>query len=182
MNIKDIYTGIQKHIEIKLNRLCIKCKGNGDNDHNLNITCLNCNVLDYIKIIQGRIEIKNNCSNGMGIIIKNKWSECDGKRVTNQIKEFILKGMPSGKQFVFEKESDEFPEFESGDVIIKVNIDNNDNEFIRCGADLIYKMDINFKECICGFNKMIKHINGKKIRIKSKEGEWINPNEKKIIL
>ena len=28
---------------------------------------------------------------------------------------------------------------------------------------------------------MIKHINGKKIRIKSKEGELINPNEKKII-
>ena len=79
--------------------------------------------------------------------------------------------MPSGKQFVFEKESDEFPEFESGDVIIEVNIDNNDNEFIRYGADLIYKMDINFKECICGFNKMIKHFNGKKIRIKSKEGE-----------
>ena len=79
--------------------------------------------------------------------------------------------MPSGKQFVFEKESDEFPEFESGDGIIEVNIDNNNNEFIRCGADLIYKMDINFKECICGFNKVIKHINGKKIRIKSKEGE-----------
>ena len=72
MNIKDIYTGIQKHIEIKLNRLCIKCKGNGDNDPNLNITCLNCNGLGYIKIIQGRIEIKNNSSNGMGIIIKNK--------------------------------------------------------------------------------------------------------------
>ncbi len=185
MNIKDIHTGIQKHIEKKLNRLCIKCKGNSDNDHNLNTICLNFNGLGYIKIIQGRIEIKNNCSNGMGIIIKNKYSECDGKRITNQIKKFILnieKGMPSGKQFVFEKERDEFPGFESGDVIIEVNIDNNDNEFIRCGADLTYKMDINFKECICGFNKMIKHINGKKIRIKSKERELINPNEKKIIL
>ena len=29
------------------------------------------------------------------------------------------------------------------DVIIEINIDNNNNEFIRCGADLIYKMDIN---------------------------------------
>ncbi len=142
MNIKDIYIGIQKHIEIKLNRLCIKCKGNSDNDHNLNTICLNFNGLGYIKIIQGRIEIKNNCSNGMGIIIKNKYSECDGKRITNQIKKFILnieKGMPSGKQFVFEKERDEFPGFESGDVIIEVNIDNNDNEFIRCGADLSFK-------------------------------------------
>ena len=182
MNIKDIYTGIQKHIEIKLNRLYIKCKGNGDNESNLNTTCLNCNGLDYIKIIQGRIEIKNNCSkcNGMGMIIKNKCSEYDEKRETNQIKEFILnieKGKSSGKQFEFEKESDEFPGFESGDVIIEVNIDNNDNEF--SGADLIYKMDINFKECIYGFNEVIKYVNGKKIRIKSKEGELMNPNEKR---
>ena len=186
VNIREIYSGVQKHVEIKLNRLCIKCKGNGDNDPNLNTTCLNCNGLGFITIIQGRIEIKRNCTNcnGMGYIIKNKCSECDGKRITNQIKEFILnieKGMPSGKQFVFEKESDEFPGFEPGDIIIEVNIEKKDNDFMRFGADLIYKMDINFKECICGFNKVIKHINGKKIRIKSKEGELINPNEKKII-
>ena len=182
VNINEIYTGIQKKIEIKLNKICQKCKGNGDNDPNLNTTCSNCNGNGYTKIIQERTEIKNTCfkCNGTGINIKNKCSECDGKRVNKQNKIFLInieKGMPK-KQFVFEKESDEFPGFESGDVIIEVNVDN-DGEFKRFGADLIYKMDVNFKEIVCGFDKVVKHVNGKKIRIRSKE--IINPNEKKII-
>ena len=167
VNIKEIYTGIEKKINLKLNKICSKCKGNGDENPNLNTTCSNCNGEGFIKTIQERTEIKITCfkCNGTGINIKNKCSECEGKRIINKNKEFVInieKGMPK-KQFVFEKESDEFPGFESGDVIIEVNVDD-DGEFKRFGADLIYKMDVNFKECVCGFNKVIKHINGKKIK------------------
>lgn len=53
--------------------------------------------------------------------------------------------------------------------------------FTRNGLDLIFKMEINFKESIIGFERQLTHINSKKYKIKNKPGEIISPlSEKRI--
>ena len=57
----------------------------------------------------------------------------------------------------------------------------NHNLFTRNGLDLIYNMEINFKESIIGFERELIHINSKKYKIKNKPGEIISPlSEKRI--
>jgi len=57
----------------------------------------------------------------------------------------------------------------------------NHNLFTRNGLDLIFKMEINFKESIIGFERQLTHINSKKYKIKNKSGEIISPlSEKRI--
>ena len=53
--------------------------------------------------------------------------------------------------------------------------------FTRNGLDLIFKMEISFKESIIGFERQLTHINSKKYKIKNKPGEIISPlSEKRI--
>tara|TARA_Y100000992_G_scaffold217748_2_gene150530 strand:- start:23368 stop:24183 length:816 start_codon:yes stop_codon:yes gene_type:complete len=57
----------------------------------------------------------------------------------------------------------------------------NHKLFTRNGLDLIFKMNITFKESITGFERELTHINSKKYKIKNKVGEIISPvSEKKI--
>ena len=68
----------------------------------------------------------------------------------------------------------------SGDVKIKIIL-TPDNIFKRRGLDLIYTKNISFKESICGFSFILKHINGKSYTINNNTGIIINPNYKTSI-
>lgn len=66
------------------------------------------------------------------------------------------------------------------DLKILIVLDNH-VLFTRNGLDLIFKMEINFKESIIGFERQLTHINSKKYKIKNKPGEIISPlSEKRI--
>jgi DnaJ-class molecular chaperone len=55
------------------------------------------------------------------------------------------------------------------------------NLFERDGLDLIYKLNISFKESLVGVNKIFKHLNNKYYKINSKKGEIVyNTSEKKL--
>lgn len=57
----------------------------------------------------------------------------------------------------------------------------NNTDFIRKGIDLYQKKDITLRDCLCGFNYDIKHINGKSYSLQNKKGNIISPNFKKGI-
>lgn len=59
---------------------------------------------------------------------------------------------------------------------IKVTINIIPNtEYTRDGLNLIYTLNISFKESLIGIHKIIKHLNNKHYKIISKQGEIINP-------
>ena len=62
-----------------------------------------------------------------------------------------------------------------GDVKIKFLLENNDI-FSRKGLDIVYTKTITFKESVCGFSFILKHINGKSYTINNNTGVIINPN------
>src|SRR5690606_36415117 len=60
---------------------------------------------------------------GKGHIISHPCSACQGKRVMRKTEEFVLhveKGMPRGHKVVFEGESDESPDWVTGDLYVQV--------------------------------------------------------------
>ena len=123
--------------------------------------------------------------NGQGETVdpKNKCKECDGKKVIKEKKVLevqIDKGAPNGEKYVLHGEADEFPGIEPGDVVIQV-VEQPQALFKRRGADLMVEKDITLFEALTGVDFVIKHLDGKKIRIKNNPGEVIKPSDIKTV-
>ena len=56
-----------------------------------------------------------------------------------------------------------------------------DNNFKREGLDIYFKLNLSFKESLIGFEYILKHLNNKNYKIKSKEGEIITNNTKMVL-
>ena len=189
VSLEDIYLGTEKQIEIKHFRICKKCKGSGGKNSSSVKKCSTCDGKGYRMVVQrmmmGIIQSQETCPdcNGKGEVIKEKCKECKGKKVTkeNKILKILLdKGAPDGKKYVFKGESDEFPDVEPGDIVVEIDIIEHKN-FIRKGADLIYKCDISLLEALTGIQIVITHLDQRKIMIKSKKGEIIKPGILKCV-
>lgn len=77
--------------------------------------------------------------------------------------------------------ADEYPDHDSGDVIVTVK-EKEHKVFKRKQADLAMTLNITLYEALCGFEREITHLDGCKHLIKSKKGEVIAPNSVKTIL
>jgi DnaJ family protein A protein 2 len=85
----------------------------------------------------------------------------------------IEKGAPDKKRYLFQGESDEFPGAIPGDVLVEIIIKKHD-KLNRIGADLAFEAKITLYEALTGFSFIFEHLDGKKVLIKSKEGEIVN--------
>ena len=191
VTLEEVYLGKDKFFKVERWRICKDCKGTGCKEPNAKITCSGCNGRGVKVVIQrhimGMIQTQQECPdcNGEGKIIreKDKCVSCKGKQVKRESKALKLmldKGAPDKKRYVFSGESDEVPDCEPGDVVVEINIKKHD-KFERKGADLIYKAKITLLEALTGFEFVIKHLDGREILIKSKEGDIIKPNVPKTI-
>ena len=60
---------------------------------------------------------------GKGKVIKEKCAKCQGEKVIDEQVELdveIERGAKEGEELVFEGESDEGPDFDAGDVLVKL--------------------------------------------------------------
>jgi DnaJ-class molecular chaperone len=158
ITLYDVHFGLKKTLNIKhevkcenCNKKCESCKGAGRKKQFMSI--------GPMQIIQ-----EQPCSdcNAHGIVKNNiSCSLCDNKGFTikeNIITIVIPKGVENGKQFVFKGlgEQAKHENEMSGDLIITVQIDDG-ILFKRNGLDLIYEVNISFKESIIGKEIAIPH-------------------------
>ena len=122
-------------------------------------------------------------SQGEMINEKDRCSACKGKRVTNETKILevhVDKGMRDEQKITFRGEGDQQPDVETGDVIIVLQQKPHE-KFQRTGNDLFLPLTISLTEALCGFNYVLKHLDGRHILIKSKAGEVLTPGSIKGI-
>jgi len=122
---------------------------------------------------------------GKGEVIdeKNKCKTCNGKKVTKEKKVIevdIDKGTPDNYQYTFHGEADEYPGMEAGDVII-VCKEVPHKKYKRKGADLLMEHTITLIDALTGVDFTITHLDGSMLRVKSKPGEVIKPDDLKTI-
>lgn len=92
----------------------------------------------------------------------------------------IEKGMKSGHKLKFSGEADEVPGTLPGDVVIVVQQKEHDR-FKRKGADLVESIDLTLTEALCGFTKVITHLDGRTLQIKVAPGEVTQHQAVKMI-
>jgi DnaJ-related protein SCJ1 len=86
----------------------------------------------------------NECG-GRGTVIKKACPHCQGQKVMDYTAQYTLEvtpGMPEGHEVVFEGEADESPDWEAGDVIVRVRSKKDVGGWRRKDANLYWKETI----------------------------------------
>lgn len=189
--LEDLYNGKTAKVAVNRDRICSKCDGKGGKAGAVN-SCSGCKGRGMKTTMQmlgpgmytQRTGPCDDC-NGTGEVIneKDKCKTCNGKKVVKEKKILevqIDKGAPNGEKYVFHGEADELPGSEAGDVIIQVQ-EQPHPVLKRKGADLLLEKEITLLESLTGIDFVLTHLDGKKIRIRNKQGEVIKPDDIKTI-
>lgn len=86
---------------------------------------------------------------GRGKVIKKQCPHCGGQKVVEHTADYTLEvtpGIPEGHEIVFEGESDESPDWEPGDIIIRVRTRKDKGGWRRKESSLYWKETIGIDE------------------------------------
>jgi len=189
ITLEESYNGGKKAFEYSRRCICIKCKGTGGANPAANNKCAGCQGKGIKNVMQrmGHIVLQSqqtcpDCK-GEGQVIKDKCKDCKGEKVTYMNKKInidIDKGVSDGHRYPFVNEGDEYPEIDTGDLFVEIFLEKH-KDFIRKGADLVYKIEISLVQALTGVSFILTHLDGRKILIKSKKDEVIKPGVFKTV-
>ena len=189
ISLEEAYNEGSKKVKFDCRVKCNKCKGTGSANPDAKITCETCKGKGVRVVIQrmGNMVLQSqqpcDVCHGEGKIIKEKCKDCKGEGVKKEKKEVTLqldKGVPDGHRYTMRGEGDQYPDVETGDLVLEINLDTHKN-FIRKGADLVYKKEISLLQALTGIKFVITHLDGRKIIIFTKPGEIIRPQKLKTV-
>jgi DnaJ-class molecular chaperone len=191
VDLKSIY--MKEEIDIIYERIlvCKTCTGLGCKSKNDISSCAPCGGSGFvIKMRQfgpGMIQqMQKQCDkcNGEGKIIRKEGlcNTCNGNKICKEKNKHKFKlnhSMKNGDRICIENIGCTLPDIsKQGDLIIILNVENSKN-WKRFDNNLELNVDILLSEALCGFVKIICHLDNKKLCIRS--NNIIKPNDKKII-
>lgn len=189
VSLKDVYCGKAIETQYNYKNTCIDCNGTGTKNGSKSV----CNICNgkgkTIKIrqvgpnmIQQVVMNCNKCKGtGKWIEPNNKCTICKGNSYiskTRKIKIPIKKGMDNGNKIQVTGKGHNLNGIKS-DLVILIVVENKSSKFIRCGKHLLTDIQLTLTQALFGFNKIIEHLDGKKILIS--HNSRTEPNTKKII-
>jgi len=189
VSLEELYNGAVRQLAVQKNVICDGCNGIGGKEGSVQ-KCDNCNGTGVdVKLRQigpGMVQqIQQPCSvcdrTGEKIKDKDRCKKCHGKKVIRERKILecnISPGMKDGQKIKFDKEGDQSPGIEPGDIIIV--LDEKEHQlFKRNGSDLHMKMNIELADALCGFTRLVKTLDKetRHIKIVSPPGEVIHPKK-----
>ncbi|KAF8896370.1 hypothetical protein BD779DRAFT_1433142 [Infundibulicybe gibba] len=176
VQLGDIYEGANIDFMIKKRILCDHCRGSGAASDGHIHKCSSCNG-SGVKVVKQQVNIPGNvaqsqvtCNDcgGRGTIIAKKCPHCDGQKVVDHTAHYTLEvtpGMPEGHEVVFEGEADESPDWEAGDVVLRVRSRKEKGGWRRKESSLYWKETIGIDEALLGFERNLTHLDGHVVQL-----------------
>lgn len=109
----------------------------------------------------------NECS-GRGTIIKKQCPHCKAQKIVDYTAHYTLEvepGMPEGYEVVYEGESNESPDWEAGDLLVRVRSKKDAGGFRRKESSLYWKQTISVEEALLGVDRNLTHLDGRTVRL-----------------
>ncbi len=177
LNLSEIVNGTEKKIKINKYIACNTCGSSGAQDSNSYSTCTTCNGSGRVTRISntflGQMQTTSACPacGGEGRIIKSKCTACHGEGVVKEDEIVTLKipaGVTEGMQMsVTGKGHAARRGGVNGDLLVVIEEEQHD-ELIRDGNDLIYNLFISVPEAIIGTTAEVPIVDSKaKIKIEA---------------
>lgn len=191
VSLEDMYNGKTSKLQLSKDIICRTCNGVGGKPGSVTV-CKTCHG-QGIRVSYQQIgpnmtrQFQTRCENCLGqgetMLDKDKCNKCKGKKVLNETKLLevhVEKGMCDRQKIFFRGEGDQQPNMEPGDVIIVLQQKTHDI-FQRVEDDLIMNREITLTEALCGFQFVVKHLDGRELLVKQNPGEVVKPGDLKAI-
>ncbi|XP_049849668.1 dnaJ homolog subfamily A member 4-like [Schistocerca gregaria] len=192
--LEELHTGCKKKLTFMRSRICKVCSGTGARPElgSHSRTCNKCDgrgVVIYRKQIginmMHQVQTVCNQCGGTGEMIKEeeKCNNCAGKKVVSErmsLPVTVKAGMEHDEKIVIEKEGDEVPGMEPGNIVLYIEQIKHDL-FERVESDLYMKKTLLLSEALCGFKFTIPHLDSSTLLVESEPGEVISPGDVRSI-
>jgi len=164
-------------MKVSRNIICDACTGSGSKKKGANTKCTGCSGKGIrIEIsVHGnmRLQRQTTCSecNGTGqcIPLADQCPKCKSQKVVREAKIItvdIEPGMKWGETISFYGESDQSPDFMTGDLIFMLKPKHDDRfHFERKGDDLYLKQEISFVDALTGTSFTVQNLAGNEIHL-----------------
>ncbi|KAL1458051.1 hypothetical protein WDU94_008226 [Cyamophila willieti] len=192
VSLEDLYNGKTTKLQLTKSVICTTCSGKGSKSGKT-FTCTSCRGMGF-KIhyrsiganMTQQIQARCNDCQGEGEVMdeKDKCIHCAGRKVLSVKKVLevnVDKGMKEMQKIHFRGEGDQQPDQEPGDVVIVLQQKPHER-FQRQGIDLVTTETITLTEALCGFSKVIKHLDDRELIITHPPGEIIKPDDIKGVV
>lgn len=193
VSLEEVYNGAVRKLALQKSVICDKCEGRGGKTGAVD-TCNTCQGKGVeIKIqqimpgfVQKHEQICRTCL-GQGEVInpKDRCKSCNGKKTIRDrkiLEVHVDKGMLDSQRIVFSGEGDQEPGLQPGDIIIVLDVKKHPVFQFGNGTDLAMVMDLQIVESLCGFQKVIKTLDGRDLVVTSLPGEVVKDKEIKCII
>ncbi|GAK62688.1 DnaJ-domain-containing protein [Moesziomyces antarcticus] len=176
VDIEDFYRGKTFSLEYQRNVVCSHCDGSGAESPGDIHTCDACDGRG-VRIVRQQImpgfitNAQMTCDRcgGAGSVIAHKCSKCDGQKIVQEVASIeveLERGAENGVEVVIEGEADEAPDYEAGDVIVKISSRRSKGQFRRGGTSLYKTLPISLSDALLGFERNLTHMDGRTVTVK----------------
>ncbi|KAI9440056.1 DnaJ-domain-containing protein [Lactarius indigo] len=170
VSLEDVYKGASIDFMIKKRVLCDHCRGSGAASDGDIHACSECGG-SGVRVVKQQIfpgmyaqsQVTCNKCGGRGRVIVRECPACAGGKVLEHTAHFTLdvpRGAPEGHEVVFEGEGDESPDWEPGDVVLRVRTRAEKGGWRRKESSLYWKETIGVDEALLGFSRNLTHLDG----------------------
>ncbi len=178
LSLKEIANGAEKKMKVKKYITCNSCGGNGAADSNSITTCSTCNgsgtVTRVTNTFLGQMQTQSGCPScgGEGSSITRKCTSCYGEGIVKGEEVIRIKipaGVGKGMQMTVSGKGNAARRGGvNGDLLVVIDEEEHD-DLIREGNDLIYNLYISIPDAILGTAAEIPAVEGK-VKIKIEPG------------
>uniref|UniRef100_A0A8R1DQQ1 DnaJ homolog subfamily A member 2 n=1 Tax=Caenorhabditis japonica TaxID=281687 RepID=A0A8R1DQQ1_CAEJA len=193
VTLEDLYLGKTSKLKLSKKALCKTCEGSGGKKGE-KYKCDACRGRGVKTIVQQigpgmlqQMQVACESCHGTGgkVPSGDKCKNCSGDKFQNVSKILevhIAPGMRHNDKITFKGEGDQAdPEGEPGDVVIIIQQKEHDC-FKRDGDDLHISKKLSVNEALCGYNFLIKHLDGHPLILRGKPGDIIRPGTVKGVV
>ena len=156
VSLADVYGGASIDFMVKKRILCDHCRGTGAASSADVHTCSACGG-SGVRVVRQQImpgmisqsQVTCNECGGRGTVIGRKCPHCAGNKVMDHTQHYTLevpKGVPEGHEVVYEGEADESPDWEPGDVVIRIRTKKDRGGWRRKETSLYWRESISVEE------------------------------------
>lgn len=190
VTLEDLYVG-GREIPRKVTRIicCSKCNGQGGKNVK---KCKECRgtgtkiIIHQMGFMTQQIATKCNDCDGSGEFIdkKDRCDMCKGSKTVEEKKEITIhidKGMKHAQKVIFRGEGHHLPDSVQGDIIVVLKEQGHET-FKRENNDLILNETISITQALCGFDLVIKHLDGRDLHVKHEAGNVMKNGDIKCVV
>lgn len=169
LTLDEVAEGARKSVRVSVLNPCSSCSGTGGQDGAEPVTCPTCEGRGEVRRVQrsflGQIVSVTPCPNcgGEGLHIETPCQSCHGEgleRAERTIEVRIPAGVSSGDYITLRGQGNAGPRGgPRGDILVVIEVEEDDR-FVRDGANLVYELPITYSQAVLGAEVEIPTVSG----------------------